>query len=399
MKQESAQLNLNSSRTGSHWLQQLKNVALRNVDADQEIPEILVVQFPDLRQKSDVEVDSAIERVIRESGRKFESGDGENEVFSGSPVSTGDDDRLETSGVTPELLAAIAEAENIAAARNPVQKRGNEPFATESAVAPTQSLISESGEGTASVTNSTGTPQVPISDAPAVGDISAPPETWQPEPTQKPAERKKEKDNDEDQPGKKDVDSEAIESLVGSIVERFPPDVPFVLMFAGSEDNPHCEETCARVALSLAQRVPGKVLLIDSDFERAKLSETGANNGEFGLTTWLTRDVRWENLIARKSGVGLEFMPLGQKPVKYWNSARQKVLPLVRQLQQNYQYICVSVGDAHDKASSLWADIADGTYLIVSLTWSSQTVARSANEYLKSIGARVIGCVVTETSE
>ena len=383
MKNEAARLNLNSSRTGSQWLQQLKSVALNDVGTSDDMPEILVVQFPDLRSKSPAEIDATLDRLV---GRK----QGENRAGRilqtlPLPADIPLPDTHRSNMVTPDLLAAIAEAENLAASAKNVAGRSRSE--DEAAVVNSPSMSEDRAI------------EQPLPDATVDSDISAPPETWQPEPTQKPAERKKENDDDDDQSSQKDVDSEAIESLVSSIEERFPAGVPFVLMFAGSEDNPHCEETCARVALSLAERVPGKVLLIDSDFERAKLSDAGAGNGEFGLTTWLTRDVRWQNLIARKSAVGLEFMPLGQKPVKYWKTARQKVLPLVRELQQEYQYICVSVGDAHDRASSLWADIADGTFLIVSLTWSSQTVARSANDYLKSIGARVFGCVVTETSE
>ncbi len=49
------------------------------------------------------------------------------------------------------------------------------------------------------------------------------------------------------------IDTQSITELADQILNRFPLAAPTVLLFAGSEWNPHIDETCAQVAYQLAQ--------------------------------------------------------------------------------------------------------------------------------------------------
>ena len=65
-------------------------------------------------------------------------------------------------------------------------------------------------------------------------------------------------------------------------------------------------------------------------------------------------------------------------------------------MKQDYQFICVSAGDAHDNVAKTWSGVCDGSYLLVSLKNSNEKIAESAVAELQTSGARLLGCVVTD---
>ncbi len=446
MNKKAAELNLKSSQTATEWIDQLKTVALNdselnNVAHDhQALPEIVIARLPDMSDPAPRQSSIAINAVTR--GSPQNPGSTEQRMRSDAQCMTNNAQPASLPLEPADFHIAARENESIAKQVAQEMDRGisvgiqqlRRPAVTVATESPTEqeqrvaemaariaaarASSAEAALGAASIggvsIENTANDQAerfyqPDMTPPAISaDLAASPDTWQ--------DPSRDLDSDRgvsDQPGSNtsdakdvsdsaseqivNVDEAAIDKLVETIVERFPATAPAILMFTGTEDNPHCEETCAQVALRLAQRNTGKVLLVDSDTECGKLSRAGGDDVPCGLTTWLSRDVNWQDLISRRSSVGLEFMPVGNAAIKFWKGAQQKVLPLISEFKKEYQYVCVSAGEAHSKSTSLWASSADGTYLIVSMTFSSQTVALSATHYLKDIGARVMGCVVTET--
>jgi hypothetical protein len=65
-------------------------------------------------------------------------------------------------------------------------------------------------------------------------------------------------------------------------------------------------------------------------------------------------------------------------------------------MKREYQFICISGGDARSPSARIWNDICDGSYLLVSVKNSNQTIARSAVAEMQTSGARLLGCVVTD---
>jgi hypothetical protein len=195
------------------------------------------------------------------------------------------------------------------------------------------------------------------------------------------------------------VDSDAIFRLTDQILNRFPLASPAVLLFAGSEWNPHVDETCAQVAYQLATRNVGKVLLVDSEFEKSELTKATRTGSQPGMAEIFNRKIHLDGCIADHDEANMDFLPVGAEPVWHWRIAAQKVPSLVKELKSRYQFACISVGDAHGEAARIWAADAEATYLVVSMAKSSQTVARSAVDQLHANGARLMGCVVSDAIE
>lgn len=192
--------------------------------------------------------------------------------------------------------------------------------------------------------------------------------------------------------------TEQIHSLVNSIFERFPLAAPAVLLFVGTEQNPHVDEMCAKVAAAIASRNVGNVLLVDADVEGKKLSSASGLSSHEGLTECINRNHPWKEKIVSQKSSSFSFLPAGNCDMDRWN-VKQLLRNAVAEMKGNYQFVCVSAGDTHSSHANLWFDICDGTYLIVSMQSSNESYAKSSVDLLRSNGARLLGCVVTDAVE
>jgi len=190
-------------------------------------------------------------------------------------------------------------------------------------------------------------------------------------------------------------DNPAIGTLVDSIIERFPLGDPAVLMFVGSESNPHIDETCARVGSALADRNIGRILLLDSDLASHALSEASGVSGQPGISDVVNKGNAWGSAVYGRSVTGLDFLPAGTKDFSHPDKSA-RLREAVSEMKREYQFICVTAGNAHSSSAKLWYDICDGSYLLVSVKNSNETYAKSAVAELQTNGARILGCVVTD---
>lgn len=187
----------------------------------------------------------------------------------------------------------------------------------------------------------------------------------------------------------------AIATLTDAIIERFPLGAPAVLTFVGSEANRHIDETCARVATELAQRKLGRILLLDADDLDKSLSKASGVEGELGFTNVVNNGHDWEKAVYGRSATGLDFMAVGTGRFHASDPGPQ-LRKTVVELKREYQFICVAAGDAHGHSARLWNDVSDGSYLLVSVKNTHEAIAKSAVTEMRSSGARLLGCVVTD---
>ena len=189
--------------------------------------------------------------------------------------------------------------------------------------------------------------------------------------------------------------SESVVKIADEIVAKYPPPAAAIIMFVGSEAKMHTDETCARVAAELASRDLGKVLLVDSDFESRRLTSASGMNSHAGLSEVMNIAFPWERAVLSSGSSKLDFVPAGNCPHDRWNP-KEQLRNALAAMKAGYGYVCVSVGEAHGHAASTWADLSDGTFLLVSLRGSNEDIAVSAVAQMKSSGARVLGCVVAD---
>ena len=190
-----------------------------------------------------------------------------------------------------------------------------------------------------------------------------------------------------------------IEPLIDQILDRFPGVPSCVLLFAGSEKNSQVEFTTAQTAIALAEKVDGKILIVDSDFEDKNLSRWQDAEQSSGVCDFLTHNRNWRDSVCDTGHAKLDFMPVGKVVGVNVDTATAKLSKTVADLKSNYRVICVNVGDAHSMAAGIWSGHASGTYLVVSMTGSSQAIAKSAVSQLQLYGARLLGCIISDTPE
>jgi hypothetical protein len=232
-------------------------------------------------------------------------------------------------------------------------------------------------------------PVISLGEAPT-GDLTEPPNEWRARRGGETPERKQ-----TDEPVKKTSKEQAVEKIARSIVERYPVGNPGLVVFAGLEANSMIDETCARVATSLSERKIGRALLIDADTQGQALTIASGVAGQAGVTDIVAGEIEWKNAVFGGSATGLDFIGAGSG-----QELGQHSTPLLRQLvvglKNEYQFICVSVGDSGQISSQFWNDVGDGTYLLVSLKNSNQLRAKAAVSELRLSGGRLLGCVVTD---
>ncbi len=189
----------------------------------------------------------------------------------------------------------------------------------------------------------------------------------------------------------------AIGRIVDQIVEQFPLASPSTVLFVGSEDSMHIDETCARVAAELAARDVGRVLLVDSDFENKRLTVASGMAENAGLSEIMNVALPWKDAVLSSGSSKLDFLPAGTYANRRWNPD-ELLRDALADMKSQYQMICVSGGDAHGVASKSWSQLCDGSYLVVSVRNSNDRVAESAAIRLRQMGARLIGCIVTDVA-
>ena len=192
--------------------------------------------------------------------------------------------------------------------------------------------------------------------------------------------------------------SEAIRNVVDQVLQRSNSSIPVILLFVGSEPNQHVDEISARVAAALCDQTESRVLLIDSDAVGKSLTAASGRASESGMTEVIEYNRPWRSSLLRNRSSNLDFLPVGNGSFGRWNQ-KELLRKATCEMKTEYQFICVAAGDAHGKASKLWSDVCDGSYLLVSVKNSNGTIAKSAVTELKSSGARLLGCIATDVNE
>lgn len=190
--------------------------------------------------------------------------------------------------------------------------------------------------------------------------------------------------------------SQTILQLRSLILERFPAGSPAIVLFLGSENNPHIHSTCSLVAASVAELGQGRVLLVDSCPER-RLTQSLKQLDSPGLSNCLSPGGDWQQRVIAEGAGRIDFLPAGTSHWEHWG-AETRLLQIAAQVRQRYRFVFVNAGDAHQSMAKLWSSVCDGSYLLVSMKSSNAEIAESAVTELQASGARLLGCIATDFS-
>jgi hypothetical protein len=189
-----------------------------------------------------------------------------------------------------------------------------------------------------------------------------------------------------------------ISAVADDIMVRFPLSAPRIVCFLGIENDTQVHHLNALVARELAQRHPGRVLLIDSAKKKAsasKLSRLPINHtSNTGLSDHLNGVAEWNDLVSASDIAELDFLPAGSAELRDWQLAANRAQLWCDAVRRQYQFTCISHQDACHETARMWATLCDGAYLVLSLTDASRTISRSAARELTAAGVRLLGCIL-----
>lgn len=186
-----------------------------------------------------------------------------------------------------------------------------------------------------------------------------------------------------------------IEQLVDRIHDSFPLS-PVVLMFVGTEDHPRCDSVCAKVAGSIAARDLGRVLLVDANIRRPRLTTHESLNEQVGLTDFLNREQGSSFEVKSHPGSNLDFLARGLSNYSMVESDSKVIAKTVNRFKEKYRFTFFNVGHYCDIAAKQWGKLCDATYLVLSLNETDQVTAIDATELLRRTGSRLCGAIATK---
>ena len=192
------------------------------------------------------------------------------------------------------------------------------------------------------------------------------------------------------------TDEHSLDGVVDSILSRTTKGKPTLVLFVGTSDNQHVDSTAANTSELLAKRRCGTVLLVDANGENPVLSQSAGQHGQPGLIDAILGPTDVPSLIKKGSSSGVDFLGYGSRPLTH-SKYQQEARSIASEWISNYDYVCISAGASQSVDAQLWSDICDGVYLLVSQKNDHATLARSAVAELRSSGAKLLGCVVTES--
>ena len=195
------------------------------------------------------------------------------------------------------------------------------------------------------------------------------------------------------------IDDRNLSEFSLNILENFPLGPSCVLLIADVDGDTSSSEVANLLARELAAKHIGRILLIDSHFEKRALTQDLAPASELGIADVISMDRSLDQVLCDSDKPNLDFLPAGTPIMCRRRDQQPKtVAELTRKLKSDYQFTVISVGSAFDHAAKVWAKHSEATYVTVSMSQSNRTVAKTGVRELQRQGARLMGCVVTDAA-
>lgn len=154
--------------------------------------------------------------------------------------------------------------------------------------------------------------------------------------------------------------------------------------------------TACNLAIALAQ-TGTRVVLVEGDLRRPRVSEYLSIEKSVGLTTVLVGRVALDSALQQAGTPGLDVLASGALPPNPSEILQTKAMTaLIAELRHRYEVVLIDappllpVTDA-----SLLASISDGAILVVKHGSTGREQIRTATDRLQSVGARLLGTVLS----
>jgi len=191
------------------------------------------------------------------------------------------------------------------------------------------------------------------------------------------------------------VRSQPLIDLVDRLIRDIEHSSSKVAAFVTLGDEGHSRLVVLQVAVLLAERLTGKVLLVDGDMARCRLSEGLESGQRSGLSELLSGEATGKDCFIPTATNGLSFLPAGK--LRHYDVSTSGVVleKTLQDLAADFGWVLVEVGQAGSLGAAALARQTDATYLVVELGAVETVAAQKALTELRTAGARVLGCIAT----
>lgn len=177
--------------------------------------------------------------------------------------------------------------------------------------------------------------------------------------------------------------------LAGNIASQLSVE-PAALGVAALSCRHGAEQLAARLAMCLAERQEGEVLLVEPAGPRLALAGDAHNAG---LVDVVAGRANWADAISSTEMKGLHLLGFGSAAAPEDASLNDQWRTALVDLKRRYRYIVSAARPGESFSSDAWLAAIDGVYLAVSLADAPRRLVVACQSQLNRLGARVLGCI------
>jgi capsular exopolysaccharide synthesis family protein len=196
----------------------------------------------------------------------------------------------------------------------------------------------------------------------------------------------------------KSLVSEQYKSLVTNLLSLNKGKPPRVIVITSSIASEGKTITALNLAITLSHAIKKpKIVLIDADMRKGKVSRYLGVDSSNGLSDYLTGKARLEDVIYNIDIEHLSFIssgPVASHPADLLASSRMK--DLLRELRAQFDYILIDTPPVIPVTdAAIIGAQADGVLMVIKAGETQRGIVRRTDELLNQAQAKVVGHVLT----
>lgn len=181
--------------------------------------------------------------------------------------------------------------------------------------------------------------------------------------------------------------------LAGNLASQLPSGDPAAIGIAVLSCRHGAEQLAARLALCLAERREGPLLLVEPAGPGLALAGDAYNAG---LADVVAGRANWADAIASTEMDGLSLIGFGTTAAPEDAPLNDQWRTALVDLKRRYRYIVSAARPGESFASDAWLAAIDGVYLAVSLGDAPRRLVVACQSQLNTLGARLLGCIAIQ---
>ena len=185
-----------------------------------------------------------------------------------------------------------------------------------------------------------------------------------------------------------------VDLIVDQIIKRFPEKTNPTIMLVGAHREIDVDSAASRIATCLSGRGVGEILLVDGNLQSRQLTSLLGLTGTRGISDAFQGTDDATSLLCDTDNSMLKIIGAGTKESDCLEDLKGASINNLL-LKKRFGYTIIAGGISGDPLTDAWSGLADGVYMIVDMDESDRSATVETVDYLRRIGARIVGCIAT----